>query len=127
VDFNTEKDYSLDPDVDNNIVIPANILTVITDKWDGDFVQRGTKLYDRGDHTFTIERSLKAKVVLLFGFEELPEVARNYIAVRAARIFQDNAEGLADAHTYSQQDELSAWIALQNYEAETGDYRYPTL
>jgi len=123
-DFNTEKDYSLSPNADNFIVIPPNIVTVEVRKCEMDVVQRGNRLYDRKAHSFEFQTTLKAKVVMMFAFEELPQVARSYVAVRAARVFQDNAEGLADAHTYSAQDEMAAWVALQNYEAETGDYHF---
>lgn len=131
-DFNTEENYTLTPNTDGFIVVPPNIVTVKVDKSCSpyDAVQRynagAKKLYDRNKHTFTFTTPVNATVVMLFDFEELPEVARRYIAVRAARVFQDNAEGLADGHTYTAQDEQTAWIELQNYEAETGDYRYRT-
>lgn len=43
-------------------------------------------------------------------FEELPETARRYISMKAARIFQDRLEGAADAG--DTQDEMDAMSAL---------------
>lgn len=125
-DFNTEEDYSLSPNSAGEIVIPPNVTTVKVPRWQYDAVVRGNRLYNRKTHSFTWDREVRATVTMLFDYEELPQSARSYIAVRAARVFADNAEGLADAHTFSQQDELTALIALQNYEAETGNYRLST-
>jgi hypothetical protein len=130
-DFNTEKDYPLSPDTDGIIAVPPNIVTVKVAHhsfWPNaqDIVVRAGKLYDRKAHSNVFTAPIKATVVMLFDFEDLPQVARTYIAVRASRVYADNAEGLADAHTFSQGDEMTAWMALQNYEAETGDYRLST-
>lgn len=125
--FNSEDDYPLTPNEDGEIVLPANIHSVVVDplKNSGclDIVTRGSKLYDRYSHStkFTTT-TIKANIVLLLEFEDLPQPARNYITTLAARVFQDQTEGSQDNHTFTSQDEQRAWIGLKNYEANTGRY-----
>jgi len=97
--WNTEKDYTLTPNSDDEIVLPSNTLSVelmADEKWDKDYIQRGTRLYDRKNHTYTITESVDVVIVLGLNFTDLPETARRYIALRAARIFQNRVEGAND-------------------------------
>ena len=48
-------------------------------------VQRGTKLYDRVNHTFNIGEAVHADIVFVLDFEDLPQAAKWYITVKAAR------------------------------------------
>jgi hypothetical protein len=123
--WNTDECISISPDTDGNIKLPANTLKVDTAGADADVdvAWRGARLYDRANHTFAFTRPLTVDLVLMLDFEELPEAARNYIALRAARRFQQNSVGSAELSGFQQQDELRALVALQNHEAETADYR----
>jgi hypothetical protein len=92
--FNSEREYPLLPDVNGEIILASNMVFVDADtEPDIDVAQRGNKLYDRKNHTFKFQKSIKAEVVYLLGFEELPQVARQFIVIRAARIFQDRMVG----------------------------------
>lgn len=46
-------------------------------------------------------------------FSDLPEIARQYIMVRACRLFQKSVLGASDLHAFTQDDESEAWIALK--------------
>lgn len=93
--FNRECGWELAKDVNNRFPIPATALQIDpTERWH-DFVERvfsGTRyLYDRQEHTFVmpdVASPLKVDITWFFPFEELPEVVRQYISVRAARTFQ---------------------------------------
>lgn len=110
--WNTEKNFPLSPDGNNNILIPSNALSVDTtaEDVDLDLVARGRLLYDRDNHTFLFTKSVKVELVLGLPFEDLPETARRYIALRAARLFQDRIEGSADSA--DSQDEMNAMTIL---------------
>lgn len=123
--WNTEVNYSLAPDTDGNLTLPAGTLKVDTVGADAclDLVHRGSRLYDRVNHTYTFTRPVLVELVVMLDFEELPEAARNFIALRAARRFQQNAVGSVELSRFQQQDEVQALADLQNAEAETQDYR----
>lgn len=110
--WNTEKDYTLSPNADGDIIIPANTLSVDTtgEDADEDVVARGRRLYDRTNHRYTFEGPLKVQLTVGLTFEELPETARRYIAMRAARLFQDRIEGTASQS--DSEDEMRAMSAL---------------
>jgi hypothetical protein len=60
--------------------------------------------------------------VHLFDFDELPEAAKRYIAIRASRIFQDRMVGSTTLHGFNAQDEVMALAKMTEYENEVGDY-----
>lgn len=124
--WNTDEGFKLLPDADNgNITLPANTLKVDTtgDSMSLDLVQRGLRLYDRVNHTYAFTTSVTVDLVAFLPFEELPEAARNYITLRAARRFQQNTVGSAELSGFGETDELRALVDLQNAEADSADLR----
>jgi hypothetical protein len=109
--------------VDGFLLLPATQLRVDTTKEFGhyDVVARGSKLYNRKDHTFVFTEPLKVEMVLLMEFEELPEAARNYISIKAARAFQTTMLGSQEVEAFTQDDELDALLILKSAEADTED------
>lgn len=119
-DFNTELSYPIVPDSEGNINVPTNTLKIEPSNDNpevkGQLVQRGNKLWDRVAHTFTINKTYKYDVVTFLPFENLPESARYYITLKAARIFQDRTIGSDTLHSYTEDDEREArgWLLEQN-------------
>lgn len=126
--FNTDINYSLTPNNDNQIELPANALRV--ELADGyrrhDFVERNRKLYDRVNNTFTITDNIKVNIVFLLDFSELPEVARHYILVRASRIFQDRMLVSSELHKFHEMDELQSYMSLKEAEGDIGRHNILT-
>lgn len=123
--FNTEKDYELVPTAfDHEIILPGNCLRVDTVGRDKatDVVQRGKRLYDRRKHTYSFDKSLLVDMVILLPFEELPEAARYYIAVRAARVFQARSVGSESLYQFTSQDEQMALVDMKKAEGVTADH-----
>lgn len=124
--FNTEKDVPLIPNTDNEVEIGTNVARVDLEgsnvDADFDIVIRGTKLYNRKKLTFTISKTKKYTVVYLLDFTDMPENARRYIMIRAARIFQDRLVGSEKNSMFTRGDEQQALIALRDYEMESADY-----
>ena len=89
---------------------------------DSDIVERANKLYDREKNTHTFTENVTVNEVILLNFDELPEAARRFIAVRSARIFHDRVVGSGELHRFFQEDEAQAWSELLEYEGNVGDY-----
>ena len=126
--FNTERGFLLTPDSEGFITLPPTVLRVDTveESQDIDVVLRGNRLYDRRNHTFKFNKPIRVDAVILLPFDELPEVAREYITIRAARIFQERVVGSDSLSSFSKNDELRALVALQEMEADTADYNILT-
>lgn len=122
--FNTETEYPLTRNVDDQIILPANCLRIDTSKIQNDInvTARGAYLYDIKNRVYTFEQDLKADLTLLLPFCNLPEAARFYISVRAARRFHDRVLTSEHIHMYTQQDEMAALAILQDAEGDTADY-----
>ena len=124
--FNLQKDVKLVPDTTTkNITIAENIVRVdvSTTTYDSrDITQRGSRLFDRTNNTYEFTSDVEVCVVFLFDWTDLPEPARRYITVRAARIFQDRMVGSQAHHAFSQADEVRALALLKEFEADTADH-----
>lgn len=121
--FNSESDYPMAPDLDGNIALPLNMMKVDTSPRSGrfDVVERARKLYNRIDHTFTFTETLYCDVVFMLPFEELPHAARWYIALAAARRFQDAMVGSDTLHGFTEDDEARAYADMLAADADAED------
>lgn len=119
--WNTEPNYPITPNQEGSLVLPSNTLRVDTsgDSKSMDLVQRGLRLYDRENHTFTFTSPVTVDICFNLPFTDLPESARNYITIRAARQFEDRT--LGSSTRYTPQDENSAFVVLRHDEAESSD------
>lgn len=118
--FNLEYDYPLGVDINGTIPVPLNALHVAPMDPTLPYVQRGYLLYDRGNHTFTFTDPVNVRLILLLEFEDLPDAARQYIAVMASRKFRarwhNESEGQATA------EEIEALRNLEDTEADASDF-----
>jgi hypothetical protein len=121
--FNTEEDYELSLDSDSKIPLPGNALEIDLTTEDGtvDPIMLGDFLYDKKGHTFVFSQSKKCTIIFFRTWEQMPESARDYIKVKAARIYQDQTVGSQEHHLFSQQDEIEAYSLLQSSNAESTD------
>ena len=124
--FNTESEYEISRNGSNEIEVPANALEMdlapSNSSWSEDVIQRGSRMYDKYNHTYIFTENKKFDIIWFLPWLELPEAARNFIKIRAARIYQDQTVGSGDHHSFSMQDELQAMTLLQTAEVEAGDY-----
>lgn len=127
--FNTETEFPLLPDASTKeISVPTNCLRVVTTypTSDVDAVHRGKRLYDRKNHTYQFTKTVTVDMVVVLPFDELPETARHYIAVRASRVFQARTVGSETLYSFSKQDEQDALTALKKAEGVTGKHNILT-
>jgi len=121
--FNTEFNYPFQPDTNNNILIPDNVLSFDNNKLsDKNLITRGGKLYDKVAHSFTFETEQCLDVVWLFDFEDLPEAFREYCTIRAANVFAGRAVGSQEAVGFGQKEEVMARANAIEYDTQQGDY-----
>jgi len=123
--WNTEKDVVLTPNGSNEIVLASNVVRADVNRQqypDVEVVQRGTKLWDKKNRRFLFYSPLKAELVYLLPFADIPEQARYYIVVRSARLFQQRMIGDATGSAFSAEEETTAFMALQDSEDETADH-----
>ena len=122
--FNTELNKSFAQDTLGQILLPADILRAdATLKANApNLVQRGLKMYDRVNHTFVIGTAVALDVVVQLLFDDLPEVAKRYIVLRATRIFQDRVVGSNTLHDFQQRDEAEALVQLKDFDKAADDH-----
>ena len=123
--FNTEIDVTLTRDGSNNISLGTDVLRVDAQTHDHpsiDPIQRGLKLYDKKNNTFIFDEDLKCTVVYFRSFDELPEQARSYMTIKAARIFVDRMVSDQSLRTYTQEDEIRARSVLMETDLSNADH-----
>ena len=127
--FNSEPDYTVAADTSGNVVLPTEIIRADLANSETkyrsskqEYVQRGNKMYDKIKHSFNIGKALKLDVVVLLDFEVCPEVARRYVTVKAARIFQERVVGSDSLSAMNRNDEQEALFSLREMEGDNGDY-----
>ena len=117
--WNTEDNYPLTPDIHGLIRLHPSIVRVhFREPTDRELTIRGNRVYDRINHTFTFpqDTAITCTVTLLLPFEELPEAARRYAALKALRVFQERVVGSQVLSAYQQADEARARVQLMGEE-----------
>ena len=123
--FNTEEDVQMVPDTsDDSIYIADTIVKVdvTADNYNYDIVIRGNRLYNRKTNSFVFLEPIKVIQVKLMDFDEMPEAAKRYITIRAARVFQDRMVGSEKIHGFTMQDEVQALARMNEHDVESADY-----
>jgi len=123
--FNTEIDVVLTRDGSNNVNLGSDVLIVdpnVHDHPDIDAIQRGLKLYNRKKHVYTFDTDLTCTIVYLRTFAEIPEPARKYVIIKAARVFVDRLVGDESLRSYTKQDEIRARAILMETDLANADH-----
>ena len=117
----------------DRIGVPADVLNIDLSVYrytDVDPISRGKFLFDRRNNTYKFSDKVKAIVTYQLPFETttdtgepaLPEYARRYITMKAARIFAQRHVGDPQLVQMSAQEEQEARMNLIHKESENGDY-----
>lgn len=90
--WNREEGLTLTPDTSGTISLPSNCIMMVAAYSSSAntpmVVERGRKLYNKDDHTYTFTDPVTVDLILRLTWEELPEYARRYITIWAAQQFQ---------------------------------------
>ena len=123
--FNQEFNVKLTRDSNNQISLGTDMLKVDANVFDHptiDVIQRGLKMYDRKNNTYVFDTDLTCNVTYFRNFDEIPESARRYINIRAARVFVDRLVGDDGLRTYTAQDEARARANLMENDMDNADH-----
>ena len=121
--WNTDEEFTLTPDINGFLVLPANALKVIPpDDQVLQVTQRGLKLYDRLNHTYAFTAPMNVALISGLNFEELPEAARQFIMFTATTRFQEGVLGSAQLDKFDVAAMQRSLLSLEAAEAETGRY-----
>jgi hypothetical protein len=125
--FNTDYAYEIAPNGDDRIAVPANALHIDPVNPGEDFVQRYDEdhsymaMWDLNEQTFERTEILKVDIHWMYAFEKIPQAARNYIALKSARVFQSGAIASDILFRFEQYEEDEALAILQGNERRVGD------
>jgi hypothetical protein len=125
--FNTEVNYPFIADVNGDIYVPQNVLQLSDNKISNvqkyQTVLRDGRLYDKVNHTYTFpaNSTVKCDVVWFFDFEDLPQVFKDYITQRSARVFAGRALGSEAMVTFNAQDETLLRANCIAYDTDTSE------
>lgn len=121
--FNIEYKVEMTPDSSGFLYISENVARVDTDpSQELDIIIRGNRLYNKVTNSYVFTSPITVTRIVMLDFEEIPEPARRYIMIRAARIFMDRMVGSEKHHMFNLQDEVMALGKMREYEMDTADY-----
>ena len=130
--YNTENEYPIDLDTNNQCIIPNNViqldLNIYQHGKDYDIVRRSDngvmKIYDKKNHTFTFENCSKLyfDIVWMLDFEDLPQAFKDYITCRASRIASNRMVNNPQSSKLLEADEAGLRALALEYETKQGDY-----
>lgn len=122
--WNTDIQIKLSRNLDNRIVLAPNVMRIAPSGVDAMLavVQRGRYLYNRGSHSYTFDHDITCDVTIALPFDELPEVARRYVTLRSARMFQERMISSDRLSQMDRIDEFKAYSDMLNEESKVGGY-----
>lgn len=124
---NTQTELKLTPDpvtqlIDFDVlVLGSGMLSVDGTYPSVNVTERDRKLFDLDNQTYYFTQPVYVDIVFFLDFEQLPEVIRYYITVRATREFQKRWLGSDALDSFTQEEELRAWAAVQRIEMRNFD------
>lgn len=120
--FNEDSDYTFTLDAEGRCVLPNSVLSIRPSRGGSLLVMRRGRVWDRSTNSDTFDAAPTAgSVIWFFDFEDLPESARRYISIRAARLFQTKVLGSEAIHVFTEQHEEDA---MAIFLEENTDYIY---
>jgi hypothetical protein len=121
--FNTDHDFPFMPDTDDFITFPPNLLRIDAGRTKNrkKVVKRGNRLYNLETQDFKFTEVTYLDAVWVTSYEDLPQQVYQYIALRAARRFQQSVIGSSDLYRFTAQDELDALVNAQREDLQYRD------
>lgn len=122
--FNTQRGVTLAPDDTGRIAVDSDILRIDTspDHYTAvDPVQRGAWLFDRTTNGFTFSSSVIVDLLLDLPWDELPEVARDYVTAAASSALAVSTAADQIRVQGAMRAELDAFARLRAYEEDLED------
>lgn len=83
----------LNDNVDGEVILPQNTLSVDPVDTRSAYVRRGTRLYDKKNNTFVISDTVKVEVVVQLDISDMPESASMYLMDKAVKEYYIDDDG----------------------------------
>ena len=126
--FNTEFNYEMLPNDDQEIRIPPNVIRLDVSEGqvyrDCDPVKRGDRLYDRYNHTYKFNRPVKLDYVFLLDYTDIPTVFQRLITLRASGRAATQLVSNPNLVQLLATQEAQARAAVVEYECNQGDHTF---
>ena len=128
--FNTEFDYKITPDSNNEIRISDDILQMDLNRGypeniEKDAVFRGGKLYDKQGHSYKwTAETVYVDIVWYYSWENIPAPIQAHIVARAAAVVSSRIIGDPTQYQILQQKEQVTRSQAMEYECNQGDYTF---
>lgn len=122
--FNSDESYVFPIDTNSEIPIPYNVLDIVATS--SQYVMRDWKLYDKANATFKFDDAVACNVIWDMNFNSLTHPLREYITIRASRVFQARTIGDELGFKYSQVEEENSYLLARRSESRTGKYNMLT-
>jgi len=120
--FNEQEGYTFTLNAQKKVNAPAAVLKLYPARGGVPLVLRGTRLVNPVTGADTFDTAPVADyIVWHLAWEDLPESARRYIAVRAARLFQTSQIGSDQMFMFTEHHEEEAY---QIFAGEHADFLY---
>ena len=122
--FNMDYSFKFVPDSSDFITSPANLLRIdpgLTGNRSS-VIKKGVRFYDLRRQSYKFTSDVYADAVWLVDYSELPVSAFDYIAMRAARQFQQSVIGSTELAQFTATDELELLTGLQREHLQYRDF-----
>jgi hypothetical protein len=127
--FNSDREYPLSPDGNGRIDIPANAIFA-DPTWGENYTMRwdtgGTpalRLYNNNERDFTsFTQDVKVDIIWLFDYEEIPQHARQLVAMKAGRKFQAGIVASTILYQFTREMETEAYAGFRRMEKRQKDF-----
>lgn len=125
--WNTDRNYTLNPDPSGYIAIPDGALEADPEDKSSTVVIRRNpatgklSLYDTNEQTFKFDDSVDVYIVWAFPFEDIPQAARTYVTILAGRRFQAERVTSEVLERFEQEQEARAYANLYRIERRVRD------
>lgn len=128
--FNTDYERKFSPNISDEIELPTNTLKIKPTYLSQELrlVERGRKLYDLDKNTYVFSTPVYLNVVQMLDFEDLPAPARDYITIRAARVYQARVTGSGSQDGFTKDEEFEALSTFKSADRQArprGFFRNP--
>ena len=122
--FNTDYNFKFIPNSNDFIPLPPNILRIdVGNTYNRHkIIFKSGRMYDVENRTYKFTDSVEADAIWLTDYADLPPAAYLYIALRAARKFQQTVIGSTETHGFTMLDEQDALMNMQREHHQYQDY-----
>lgn len=119
--FNEDESVVLTPDVNGYITLAPNVISCLSNNDSGEIIQRGNRMYDRANRSYTFTAAISADVVIALEWSELPQTARAHIVAAACEVYNNDFFGAQDIKKTLEDDKSTTFVFLKKADVESRD------